>query len=232
MAVVKLKNIEIKLDSDLAIKNLSLKIDKGEFVYLIGKTGSGKSSILKALYSEKKIISGEAKIGQTDLNQLKEKEIPFLRRKIGIIFQDFKLLKDRNVFKNLEFVLKATGWNDSKIRKEKIESCLNKVHILDLINKFPNQLSGGQKQKVAIARSLLNDPEIILADEPTGNLDPISSIEVMNVLREINESGNTILMATHDFSLLEKFKGRIIVCRNGEISEMDYDKLKIEKVYA
>ena len=232
MAVVKLKNIEIKLDSDLAIKNLSLKIDKGEFVYLIGKTGSGKSSILKALYSEKKIISGEAKIGQTDLNQLKEKEIPFLRRKIGIIFQDFKLLKDRNVFKNLEFVLKATGWNDSKIRKEKIESCLKKVHILDMINKFPNQLSGGQKQKVAIARALLNDPEIILADEPTGNLDPISSIEVMNVLREINESGNTILMATHDFSLLEKFKGRIIVCRNGEISEMDYDKLKIEKVYA
>ena len=232
MAVVKLKNIEIKLDSDLAIKNLSLKIDKGEFVYLIGKTGSGKSSILKALYSEKKIIYGEAKIGQTDLIQLKEKEIPFLRRKIGIIFQDFKLLKDRNVFKNLEFVLKATGWNDSKIRKEKIESCLKKVHILDLINKFPNQLSGGQKQKVAIARALLNDPEIILADEPTGNLDPISSIEVMNVLREINESGNTILMATHDFSLLEKFKGRIIVCRNGEISEMDYDKLKIEKVYA
>jgi cell division transport system ATP-binding protein len=232
MAVVKLKNIEIKLDSDLAIKNLSLKIDKGEFVYLIGKTGSGKSSILKALYSEKKIICGEAKIGQTDLKQLKENEIPFLRRKIGIIFQDFKLLKDRNVFKNLEFVLKATGWNDSKIRKEKIESCLNKVHILDLINKFPNQLSGGQKQKVAIARALLNDPEIILADEPTGNLDPISSIEVMNVLREINESGNTILMATHDFSLLEKFKGRIIVCRNGEISEMDYDKLKIEKVYA
>ena len=232
MAVVKLKNIEIKLDSDLAIKNLSLKIDKGEFVYLIGKTGSGKSSILKALYSEKKIISGEAKIGQTDLNQLKEKEIPFLRRKIGIIFQDFKLLKDRNVFKNLEFVLKATGWNDSKIRKEKIESCLKKVHILDMINKFPNQLSGGQKQKVAIARALLNDPEIILADEPTGNLDPISSIEVMNVLREINESGNTILMATHDFSLLEKFKGRIIVCRNGEISEMDYGKLKIEKVYA
>ena len=231
MAVVKLKNIEIKLDSDLAIKNLSLKIDKGEFVYLIGKTGSGKSSILKALYSEK-IICGEAKIGQTDLKQLKENEIPFLRRKIGIIFQDFKLLKDRNVFKNLEFVLKATGWNDSKIRKEKIESCLKKVHILDLINKFPNQLSGGQKQKVAIARALLNDPEIILADEPTGNLDPISSIEVMNVLREINESGNTILMATHDFSLLEKFKGRIIVCRNGEISEMDYDKLKIEKVYA
>ena len=128
--------------------------------------------------------------------------------------------------------MNATAWNDSKIRKEKIESCLNKVHILDLINKFPSQLSGGQKQKVAIARALLNDPEIILADEPTGNLDPISSIEVMNVLREINESGNTILMATHDFSLLEKFKGRIIVCRNGEISEMDYGKLKIEKVYA
>ena len=230
--IVEYKNAEIKLESELKIKDLNLKINKGEFVFLIGKTGSGKSSILKSMYSEKKIISGEAVISNTNLSLIKNKNIPELRRKIGIIFQDFQLLKDRNVYDNLDFVLKATGWKNKNERKEKIELCLNKVHITDHANKFPSQLSGGEKQKVAIARSLLNDPKIIIADEPTGNLDPKSSIEIMEVLREINENGNTILMATHDFSLLKKYKGRILRCRNGLVDEIETKDLEIEKIYS
>lgn len=230
--IVEYKNAEIKLESELKIKDLNLKINKGEFVFLIGKTGSGKSSILKSMYSEKKIISGEAIISKTNLSLIKNKNISELRRKIGIIFQDFQLLKDRNVYDNLDFVLKATGWRNKNERKEKIELCLNKVHIIDHANKFPSQLSGGEKQKVAIARSLLNDPKIIIADEPTGNLDPKSSIEIMEVLREINENGNTILMATHDFSLLKKYNGRILRCRNGLVDEIERKDLEIEKIYS
>lgn len=230
--IVVYRNAEIKLESEFKIKDLNLKINKGEFVFLIGKTGSGKSSILKSMYSEKKIISGEAIISKTNLSLIKNKNISELRRKIGIIFQDFQLLKDRNVYDNLDFVLKATGWRNKNERKEKIELCLNKVHIIDHANKFPSQLSGGEKQKVAIARSLLNDPKIIIADEPTGNLDPKSSIEIMEVLREINENGNTILMATHDFSLLKKYNGRILRCRNGLVDEIERKDLEIEKIYS
>ena len=225
------KNVEIKLDSDLKISGLTLKVSKGDFIFLIGKTGSGKSSILKSMYSDNKIIDGEAKISETNLKTISEKNIPFLRRKIGIIFQDFQLLKDRTVYKNLEFVLNATGWNNKKEKKKRIESCLEKVHISNLSNKYTSQLSGGQKQKVAIARSLLNDPEIIIADEPTGNLDPKSSIEIMNVLEEINKNGNTILMATHDFSLLKKYSGKILRCKEGKIDEIDEKNLNIETIY-
>jgi cell division transport system ATP-binding protein len=199
--ILEYNNVEVKLDSDLKISDLSLTIKQGEFIFLIGKTGSGKSSILKSMYSENKIIKGEAKISDTNLLTISEKEIPYLRRKIGIIFQDFQLLKDRTVYKNLEFVLNATGWSNKNKIKERINSCLEKVHISNLTDKYPSQLSGGQKQKVAIARSLLNEPEIIIADEPTGNLDPKSSIDIMDVLQEINQNGNTIVMATHDFIL-------------------------------
>ena len=229
--VLEYKDVEIKLDSDLKILGLTLIIYEGEFVFLIGKTGSGKSSILKSMYSENKILDGEAKISNTNLKTISEKNIPFLRRKIGVIFQDFQLLQDRTVYKNLEFVLDATGWGKQNEKKDRIENCLQKVHISDLSNKFPSQLSGGQKQKVAIARSLLNNPEIIIADEPTGNLDPKSSIEIMNVLEEINQNGNTIVMATHDFSLLHKFKGRILRCRDGKIDEIHQKDLNIETVY-
>lgn len=229
--VLEYKDVEIKLDSDLKILGLTLIVYEGEFVFLIGKTGSGKSSILKSMYSENKILDGEAKISNTNLKTIREKNIPFLRRKIGVIFQDFQLLKDRTVYKNLEFVLDATGWGNQNEKKDRIENCLQKVHISDLSNKFPSQLSGGQKQKVAIARSLLNNPEIIIADEPTGNLDPKSSIEIMNVLEEINQNGNTIVMATHDFSLLHKFKGRILRCRDGKIDEIHQKDLNIETVY-
>ena len=229
--VLEYKDVEIKLDSDLKILGLTLIVNEGEFVFLIGKTGSGKSSILKSMYSENKILDGEAKISNTNLKTISEKNIPFLRRKIGVIFQDFQLLKDRTVYKNLEFVLDATGWGKQNEKKDRIENCLQKVHISDLSNKFPSQLSGGQKQKVAIARSLLNNPEIIIADEPTGNLDPKSSIEIMNVLEEINQNCNTIVMATHDFSLLHKFKGRILRCKDGKIDEIHQKDLNIETVY-
>ena len=198
---------------------------------MIGKTGSGKSSILKSMYSENKIVSGKAEISGTNLKTISETQIPFLRRKIGIIFQDFQLLNDRTVYKNLEFVLNATGWKKNNKAKERIEFCLQKVHISNLANKYPSQLSGGQKQKVAIARSLLNHPAIIISDEPTGNLDPKSSIEIMNVLDEINKNGNTIVMATHDFVLLKKYKGRILKCTNGKIDEIQTNDLNIETVY-
>ncbi len=230
--IVKFRDVEIKLDSELEIKNLSIEIYKGEFVYLIGKTGSGKSSILKSMYAEKKIISGEAYISDINLRTIYDKEIPFLRRKIGIIFQDFQLLNDRNVFKNLEFVLKATGWSDRFKINERIKLCLEKVHILNLADKFPGKLSGGQKQKVAIARSILNDPEIIIADEPTGNLDPKSSIEIMKVLKEINSNGNTILMATHDFGIINKFSGKTLRCNEGKIDEIELKNLDLETIYA
>ena len=229
--IVQYSEVEIKLVSDLKINNLSLEINKGDFVFLIGKTGSGKSSILKSMYADNKIIDGSACVSNFDLNKIKNKEIPLLRRKIGIIFQDFQLLKDRTVFKNLEFVLKATGWNNQKKINDRIKFCLEKIHINDLSNKYPSQLSGGQKQKVAIARSLLNNPEIIIADEPTGNLDPKSSIEIMNILQEINENGNTILIATHDFSLLKKYKARILRCKEGKIDEITSYNLEIEAVY-
>ena len=229
--VLEYKDVEIQLDSDLKILGLTLIVNQGEFVFLIGKTGSGKSSILKSMYAENKILDGEAKISNTNLKTISEKNIPFLRRKIGVIFQDFQLLKDRTVYKNLEFVLNATGWGKQNEKKDRIETCLQKVHISDLSNKFPSQLSGGQKQKVAIARSLLNNPEIIIADEPTGNLDPKSSIEIMNVLEEINKNGNTIVIATHDFSLLHKFEGRILRCRDGKIDEIHRKDLNIEAVY-
>jgi len=229
--IVEYNEVEIKLVSDLKINNLSLEINKGEFVFLIGKTGSGKSSILKSMYADNKIINGSANVSDFNLNKIKNKEIPLLRRKIGIIFQDFQLLKDRTVFKNLEFVLKATGWKNQKRINDRIKFCLEKVHINNLSTKYPSQLSGGQKQKVAISRSLLNDPEIIIADEPTGNLDPKSSIEIINVLQEINENGNTILIATHDFSLLKKYKARILRCKEGKIDEITSQNLDIEAVY-
>ena len=229
--IVQYSEVEIKLVSDLKINNLSLEINKGDFVFLIGKTGSGKSSILKSMYADNKIIDGSAYVSDFNLNKIKNKEIPLLRRKIGIIFQDFQLLKDRTVFKNLEFVLKATGWNNQKKINDRIKFCLEKIHINDLSNKYPSQLSGGQKQKVAIGRSLLNNPEIIIADEPTGNLDPKSSIEIMNILQEINENGNTILIATHDFSLLKKYKARILRCKEGKIDEITSHNLEIEAVY-
>jgi cell division transport system ATP-binding protein len=195
-------------------------VKKGEFVYLIGKTGSGKSSLLKTLYGDLELTQGKGQIVGFDLTDLKDKNIPFLRRKLGIVFQDFKLLNELTIENNMDFVLRATGWKDKTKIQQKIEEVLSKVNMQKKGHKFPYELSGGEQQRVAIARALLNDPELILADEPTGNLDPQTSIEVMEVLQDLNSKGNTILMATHDYGLLLKYPSKTLKCENNKVFEV------------
>ena len=218
--IVDLKDVSIFQKKNLVLSDINLTIEKGDFVYLIGKTGSGKSSLLKVLYGDLTLQKGSGKVVDFDLSSLKESEIPYLRRKIGIVFQDFKLLPDRTVFENLEFVLKATGWEDKNQIQERIDRVLTKVQVQTKSFKYPHQLSGGEQQRVAIARALLNDPELILADEPTGNLDPETSVEIMKVLRQINDSGRSILMATHDYALILKFPAKTIKCDMGRLFEV------------
>ena len=218
--VLHLENADIYQRDNLVLSNVNLTINKGDFYYLIGKTGSGKSSLMKTLYGDIRLQSGNGMIVDFDLKDLKDKEIPFLRRKIGIVFQDFKLLNDTTVFGNLEFVLKATGWKNKVEIKQKINEVLEKVGMQSQYYKMAFELSGGEQQRVAIARALLNDPELILADEPTGNLDPKTSLEVMHLLNEIHKSGKTILMATHDYQLIVKFKHKTLKIEGGELFEV------------
>lgn len=218
--VLHLKEASIFQQENLILSDISLDIYSGDFMYLIGKTGSGKSSLMKTLYGDLPLVKGEGSIVDFDLRKLKEKDIPFLRRKLGIVFQDFKLLNDRNVHGNLLFVLKATGWRDSTKIDAKINEVLEKVGMQTKAFKMPYQLSGGEQQRVAIARALLNDPELILADEPTGNLDPKTSIEVMSVLEEISKSGKTILMATHDYALILKYPHKTVKCDGEKVYEV------------
>lgn len=219
-AVLYLENANIYQGDSLVLSNINLTINKGDFYYIIGKTGSGKSSLMKTLYADIPLQDGKGFVVGFDLENLKERDIPYLRRKIGIVFQDFKLLTDRTVFANLEFVLKATGWKNKEEINQKIEEVLEKVGMKSLITKKAYELSGGEQQRVAIARALLNDPELILADEPTGNLDPKTSLEVMDLLNKIHQSGKTILMATHDYQLIVKYKHKTLKVEGGEVFEV------------
>ena len=219
-AVVKLSKAAIFQNQNLILKDVDLTVNKGEFVYLIGKTGSGKSSFMKTLYGDLPLKQGEGFVADYDLSTLKEKDIPFLRRKLGVVFQDFKLLNDRTVKENLLFVLKATGWKEKPNMDQRIEAVLSKVGMETKAFKYPYELSGGEQQRIAIARALRNEPEIILADEPTGNLDPQTSVEVMEVLQEINKNGNTILMATHDYALILKYPSKTLKCDEQQIFEV------------
>ncbi|MGB5666768.1 MAG: ATP-binding cassette domain-containing protein [Maribacter sp.] len=218
--ILELQDVGVYQKENMVLNDVSLEVKKGEFVYLIGKTGSGKSSFMKTLYGDLPLKQGEGKIVDFDLKTLKEKDIPFLRRKLGIVFQDFKLLPDRNINNNLQFVLKATGWKDENKMNSQITDVLDKVGMKTKGFKFPHELSGGEQQRIAIARALLNDPELILADEPTGNLDPQTSVEVMKVLQEINKSGRTILMATHDYALILKFPSKTLKCDGSKVFEV------------
>ena len=223
--IISLEGVDIRQMNHQVFSNITLKIENGEFLYLIGETGSGKSSLLKALYGELKVDAGNITVADIDLTKIKQKEIPTLRRKLGIVFQDFQLLTDRNVFDNLEFVLKATGWKNKAEIKARIDEVLDSVHLSGVTDKMPYELSGGEQQRAAIARALLNHPELILADEPTGNLDPEKSEKIIELLKEINAKGTTILIATHDYSILKKYSARTIKCAENKVIDIDSNTL-------
>ncbi|HIY74923.1 MAG TPA: ATP-binding cassette domain-containing protein [Candidatus Sphingobacterium stercorigallinarum] len=217
--VIKLKNVDIYQQKHLVLSNVNLDIEQGEFLYLIGQSGSGKSSLLKIIYGDLYIATGEGMIAGFDLKKLSDHDVPYLRRKLGIVFQDFHLLNDRTVEKNLEFALKATGWKDRAQISSRIIDVLEKVGLRSKLKKMPHELSGGEQQRVVIARALLNNPEIILADEPTGNLDPSTSEEIVLLLRDIANSGTAILMATHDYQIIRNMPARIIKTDDGMLHD-------------
>ena len=217
MAIIEYSKVEILRKEHVVLKDVNFAVEPGEFVYMIGKVGSGKSSLLKSIYAEVPILTGQARVFDYDLPSIRRKQIPMLRRRIGIVFQDFQLLSDRTVYANLDFVLQATGWNNRTEREDRINHVLTRVGMANKSYKMPHELSGGEQQRVVIARSLLNQPEVILADEPTGNLDPDTGNQIVAHLHEIAAAGTTVIMATHNHQLLEQFAGRVIKIENKKL---------------
>ena len=218
--IVSFSDASIKQNGKTVLKDVSIDVPEGSFVFLIGRTGSGKSSLIKTIYGDLKLEDGLGSVGEFDLLRLKSKEIPSLRRSLGVVFQDFKLLPDRNIYENLKFVLKATGWRDINKINQRIDEVLKMVGITINKNKFPFELSGGEQQRIAIARALLNDPKLIIADEPTGNLDPQTSQDIMQLFKLLHKRGMTLLMATHDYQMIVKFPGKIFKCEDGKVFEV------------
>jgi cell division transport system ATP-binding protein len=219
--IIKLEKVTVAQTENIVLTNIDFELNVGEFIFLIGRTGSGKSSLLKTLYADLPLDKGEGRVAGFDLKKLKNNQIPYLRRKLGIVFQDFQLLTDRSVYENLYFVLKATGWKKKNEMDNRIKQVLENVGLQHKEYKMPHELSGGEQQRVVIARSLLNNPEIILADEPTGNLDPESSSQIIKILLEISKNGQAVIVATHDYPLLKEFPARTIKCENGGLVEMN-----------
>lgn len=218
--LLKLENVEICREENRVLHDACLTLRNGEFVYVIGKVGSGKSSLLKSLYCEIPILRGEARIMDYNLTKMKRKDIPYLRRKLGIVFQDFQLLTDRSVSKNLEFVLKATGWKKKSEIKERIDNVLRQVGMQGKGYKMPHELSGGEQQRIVIARALLNNPKLILADEPTGNLDPETSGQIVQLLHDICQQGTAVIMTTHNYTIVHNYPARIVKCENACLSDV------------
>lgn len=219
MSIISYRNVEILRKELVVLKHVSFDLKEGEFTYLIGKVGSGKSSLMKSMYAEIPILSGEATVLGYDLTNIKGKEIPMLRRQIGIVFQDFQLLTDRNVYQNLRFVLDATGWKNERDIDDRIEEVLKEVGMLNKSYKMPHELSGGEQQRIVIARALLNRPKLIIADEPTGNLDPSTGEQIVSHLHQIAQSGTAVIMATHNLALVDQFPGRVLKCEGKALSE-------------
>ncbi len=230
--VVDINEASIFQENDTVLSDVSFQINKGEFVYLIGRTGSGKSSLLKTLYADLPLRLGNANVSGFEVRGIKRKEVPFLRRKVGIIFQDFQLFPDRSVAENLNFVMKATGWKDRSKMKNRVAEVLMRVGLGTVANKMPHQLSGGEQQRVVIARALINEPQILIADEPTGNLDPEVSDGIFKLFLEINNSGTAILMATHNYNFIEKYPARVIKCSKGKLLDSEKESFEWkEEVY-
>ncbi len=222
--IIELKNCDIWQQDHLVLTNVNLTVDRSEFLYIVGKVGSGKTSLIKTLNAQLPLKEGTGKVAGYDLSSIKSRDIPYLRRKIGIVFQDFQLLTDRPVNENLEFVLRATGWKNKKDIEMKIKDVLDKVGLNLKGYKLPHQLSGGEQQRVVIGRALLNDPEIILADEPTGNLDPETSEGIIKLLKDISTSGRAVMVATHNHTILKKYPSRTVRCDNGKLTEVNNDE--------
>lgn len=229
--VVRVKEASIFQDHNTVLGSISFDIEKGEFVFLVGRTGSGKSSLLKTMYADLPLRLGDIEIAGFNIRGIKHSEVPMLRRKLGIIFQDFQLFPDRTVAENLLFVMKATGWNDNSKMKTRLQEVLMKVGLGAVEKKMPHQLSGGEQQRVVIARALINEPAILIADEPTGNLDPEVSYGILKVFQEINKSGTAVLMATHDYGLIKKFPCRILKCEDGKVVDSAKEPFELTTEY-